>query len=340
MLLPKSRRRPQRRLSLLSPQKRNRKLQAGIDPATSKQLHSPLPVKGLPPNPKPANASQDEQNSQTNSSAPDADLPVYGLEGYVMVGLPTPPPPVVPAPKGKELPTSPPVPTPRMIPIRSNSNEPTRHRPNSPRNPKDQRRTGEELVLELSRREEERARMVQYIEKVHERMTSMEGEITALNTALSDTEHALHSTRQDLSASRAFVSSEGSVDGQLLIKMMRDLNGSIDDFAYQLLQVIPEASLTRKVSRSGLETLGKSFEHARKITTFISLAYKNSVTIGDFIQPLVQYALCMRLYEVIFTPWVPGMPREKSEIFHNIYTLVHQREAQVSITIVVSCHGY
>jgi hypothetical protein len=186
-------------------------------------------------------------------------------------------------------------------------------------------------VLELSRREEDRIRMLQYIDKLHDRISSMESEITALNTALSDTEHALHSTRQDLSASRAFVSSEGSVDGQLLIKMMRDLNGSIDDFAYQLLQVIPEASLTRKVSRDGLENLGKSFEHARKITTFINLAYKNSVTIGDFIQPFVQYALCVRLWEVVFSPWVPGMPREKSEIFHGIYSLVHQRESQVGI---------
>jgi len=175
--------------------------------------------------------------------------------------------------------------------------------------------------------------MVQYIDKLHERVSSMENEITALNTALTDTEHALHSIRQDLSASRAFVASEGSVDAQFLIKMMRDLNSSIDDFAFQLMQVIPEAALTRKVSRDGLEGLGKSFEHARKITTFINQAYKNSVTVGDFIQPFVQYALCMRLLEVIFSPWVPGMPREKSDVFHGIYNLVHQREAQVGTMI-------
>jgi len=170
--------------------------------------------------------------------------------------------------------------------------------------------------------------MVQYIDKLHDRISSMENEITALNTALTDTEHALHSIRQDLSASRAFVASEGSVDAQFLIKMMRDLNGSIDDFAFQLMQAIPEAALTRKVSRDGLEGLGKTFEHARKIMTFINQAYKSGVTIGDFIQPFVQYALCVRLMEVIFSPWVPGMPREKSDIFHGIYNLVHQREAQ------------
>jgi len=131
--------------------------------------------------------------------------------------------------------------------------------------------------------------------------------------------------------SRAVVASEGSVDAQFLIKMMRDLNSSIDDFAFQLLQVVPEAALTRKVSRDGLENLGKSFEHSRKILTFVNLAYKNNVTVGDFIQPFIQYALCMRLMEVVFSPWVPGMPREKSDIFHDIYTLVHQKEAQVGI---------
>ena len=340
MLLLKSRRRLQRPLFLLSPQKRNRKLQAGIDLARSKQLCSPLPAKGLPPNPKIANASQEEQGSQTNSPGPDADLPQYDrLEGFVMVRLPTPPPAVVPSSKGKELLTSSPVSTLRQVPARSNSNDLARHRPTSPRNHKEQRRSGDELVLELSHREEERIRMVQYIDKLLDRITSMESEITALNTALSDTEHALHSTRQDLSASRAFIASEGSVDAQLLIKMMRDLNGSIDDFAYQLLQVIPEASLARKVSRAGLESLVKSFEHARKIMTFLNLAYKNSATIGDFIQPLVQYALCMRLYEVIFSPWVPGMPRDKSDVFHGIYGLVHQREAQVGYQVGALVHS-
>jgi hypothetical protein len=93
-LLHKSYRGPWRRLFLLCPPKRNRKLQAGADFARSKQFHSPLSAKGLPPNPKSANAFQDEQNSKTSSSGADADvdLPQYDrLDGFVMVRLPTPP---------------------------------------------------------------------------------------------------------------------------------------------------------------------------------------------------------------------------------------------------------
>ena len=321
---------PQRRLFLSSPKKRKRKLQACINLARSKQLHSPLPAKGLPPNPKSANASQDEQNSQTNSSGADVEMSQYD---YVIVAQPTPPPAAVPSPKGNDVPTSSPVPTPRQARPRSDSNEPVRV--GSPRNHKEQRRGVEELVLEISHREEERIQMREYIGKLHERIGSMESEISALNTSLSDTEHALHSTRQDLSTSRAFVASEGSANNQLLIKMMRDLNGSIDDFAYQLLQRIPEATLTRKVSRSGLEALVKSSNHARRIITFINIAYQTRATFGDFIQLFVQYALCTRLIEVVFSLWVPGMPRDKSEMFHSIYKLVHQREAQVGIKVLL-----
>lgn len=250
-----------------------------------------------------------------------------------MVSAPTPPTAAVISAKAKEAHASSVLPTLRHVPGRSNSHELMRHRPESPRNHKEQRRSGEELLIELSRRDEERSQTRQYIEKLLERVSSMESEITALTTALSDTEHALHSIRQDLSASRAFVASEGSVDGQFLIKMMRDLNGSIDDFAFQLMQVIPESSLTRAVSRDGIENLYKSFEPARGIPTFLNLAYKNSVTVGDFIQPFAQYALCLRLWETIFSPWVPGMPKDKSDVFHSIYTLVYRREAQVSIKV-------
>ena len=322
----------QGRLFLSSPQERNRKLQACIDLARPKQLHSPLLAKGSPPNPKSANAFQVELNSQTDSSGSDAEM---SQNDWVIVGLPPPPPPVVPSPKGKDVSTSSPVPTPRQVPDRSTSNEPVRVRPNSLRDHKEQRRGVEELVLEISHREEERIRMREHIDKLHERIASMESENMALNTVLSETEHALHSTRQDLIASRILVANEGSVDDQPLIKMMRDLNGSIDDFAYELIQSIPEATLTRKVSRNGLEALVKSFDHARRIITFINLAYQNRATVGDFIQPFVQYALCIRLFEVIFSPWVPGMPRDKSEVFHNIYDLVLQREPQVGIKILL-----
>jgi hypothetical protein len=298
-------------------------------------VHSPLPVKVLPPNPRSAKVFQDEQNPKTNSSGADAGTPQNDrTEAFVMVRMPTPPMAAVHPSNDKECHPSVPALPPRQVLPRSGSVELVRQRPDSPRNHKEQRRGGEDLLIEISRREEEKSRMLQYIDRLHERLTSMESEVTALNTALSDTEHALHSTRQDLSASRAFVASEGGVDAQFLIKMMRDLNSSIDEFAFQLMQVIPETALIRKLPRDGMENLMKSFEHSRKINTFLHLAYNNRVTVGDFIQPFVQYALCMRLMEVVFSPWVPGMPREKSEIFHGIYGLVNQRESQVGIKVM------
>ena len=73
-LLLKRHRAPQRRVLLLYPQKPNRKLQASIDLARSKHLlHSPLPVKGLPPNPKGSTEFQHVQKSHINSFGTDTD---------------------------------------------------------------------------------------------------------------------------------------------------------------------------------------------------------------------------------------------------------------------------
>lgn len=49
--------------------------------------------------------------------------------------------------------------------------------------------------------------MVQYIDKLHDWIPSMENGIKVLNTALSDTEHAIYPTRRDLSACHAFIAS-------------------------------------------------------------------------------------------------------------------------------------
>ena len=51
--------------------------------------------------------------------------------------------------------------------------------------------------------------MVQYIDTLHDLITSIENEITTLTTALSNTEHVLYSTRQDLSVSRTFKAVNG-----------------------------------------------------------------------------------------------------------------------------------
>ena len=72
-LLVKGRRGLQRRLFLLYPPKRNRKLQASIDLVRSNQFHSPLPVKELPPNPKGTNEFYNVQKPHINSSGANAD---------------------------------------------------------------------------------------------------------------------------------------------------------------------------------------------------------------------------------------------------------------------------
>lgn len=116
---------------------RNRKLQAGLDVARPKQLHSPVPVKGLLLNPTCTNEFQNVQESHINClgwTEPPQSAYQHRLHSQI-------------------LHHSSAVSIPHQTPARSNSNEPALHRTNSQRNHKDQeqqRRGGKDLVLELS----------------------------------------------------------------------------------------------------------------------------------------------------------------------------------------------
>lgn len=186
-----------------------------------------------------------------------------------------------------------------------------------------------EALMELQRRDDLYHQMKAYINRLEERIQSQDQEISALNTALADAEHKLDLTRQDLNASRAFVSSEGTQDAQHLIKSLREINSGVDDFAFRLMQeVLPDAAMSRQVTKAGLEGLGKQFHGASRISSFINVAYAKRVTVGDFVHPFICYALCQRLLDLVFQPFVPGLDRETSEIFQAIYQMVHQNEPQ------------
>ncbi|PVF92518.1 hypothetical protein CPB86DRAFT_744206 [Serendipita vermifera] len=186
-----------------------------------------------------------------------------------------------------------------------------------------------EALDELHRRELLFHQMKNYIDKLEERIQSQDQEISALNTALADAEHKLDLTRQDLNASRAFVSSEGTADAQHLIKSLREINSAVDDFAFRVMQeIIPDAATSKRVTKSGLEGLGKHFHGGYKINTFLNVAYNKEATVGDFVHPFLCYAMCNRLWELVFQPFVPGLDRQHTEIFEKIYALVHHNEPQ------------
>ncbi|KIM24673.1 hypothetical protein M408DRAFT_17529 [Serendipita vermifera MAFF 305830] len=186
-----------------------------------------------------------------------------------------------------------------------------------------------EAVVEIQRRDEIMDQMRNYIDKLEQRIQSQDHEISALNTALADTEHKLDMTRQDLNASRAFVSSEGTGDAQHLITSIKSLNSAIDDFAFRLMQeILPEAATSRVVSKAGLEGMHKAYPIADRAASFINTSFKVHATIGDFVHPFICNALCIRVQELVFQPFVPGLDRERSEIFHDIYQLVHRNEPQ------------
>jgi hypothetical protein len=191
---------------------------------------------------------------------------------------------------------------------------------------KEEQRQRKDALLELQRRDEICHLM---IEKLKERIQSQDKEISALNTALEDTEHKLDLTRQDLNASRALVSSEGIQDAQHLIRSLRELNSAVDDFAFRLVQdVLPEAAVSRSVTKVGLEGLGKTFQGASRINAFIKLAYARQALVEDFVHPFVCYVLCQRLMDLVFQPFFLGLDKETREVFQTIHSMVRSNAPQ------------
>lgn len=187
----------------------------------------------------------------------------------------------------------------------------------------------QEALMEIQRRDEAMEQMRNYIDKLEQRIQSQDHEISALNTALADTEYKLDMTRQDLTASRAFISSEGTGDAQHLITLLKSLNSSIDDFAFRLMQeILPEAASSKAVTKAGLEALHKAYPPSSKLGSFINTSFRAQVTVGDFAHPFICNALCSRVSELVFSPFVPGLDRDRSDIFHEIYQLVHRNEPQ------------
>jgi hypothetical protein len=88
----------------------------------------------------------------------------------------------------------------------------------------------------------------------------------ALQDQLAATRAELVQARQDLQASRSFVSTEASDDGKTLVDMLSVLNQKIDEFAYVVGDLVPpqmgEAYFTPPKTEKGLadmkslETLG------------------------------------------------------------------------------------
>lgn len=107
-------------------------------------------------------------------------------------------------------------------------------------------------------------------------------------------------TRQELQATRTFVSSEASDGGKALLDMMMDLNRQIDDFAFDIVDLIPQRFHDVTVEAP----TGQPDETF--LNSFFLQATQASSCLAEVIQYLAQHETSQFLMDV-FERFIPGL---------------------------------
>src|SRR5258706_5412504 len=147
--------------------------------------------------------------------------------------------------------------------------------------------------------------ITQYSDRIHR----SESTANTLRDQLASTRAELVQVRQDLQASRSFVSTEASDDGKTLADMVSLLNRKIDEFAYVVGDLVPsqmgEARFTPPNTEKGLADMGP-------LEILGIFATQTDLTLADVLQYGIQNETCKYLVHTLFIPFAPGIHRSLS----------------------------
>jgi len=137
-----------------------------------------------------------------------------------------------------------------------------------------------------------------------------------LRDQLAATRAELVQVRQDLQASRSFVSTEASDDGKTLVDMLSVLNQKIDEFAYVVGDLVPphmgEARFAPPETDKGLGAMGP-------LETLGVFATQTSLSLADFLQYGIQHVTCRCLLDILFMQFAPLIDRSLSHHLNELH---------------------
>ena len=137
-----------------------------------------------------------------------------------------------------------------------------------------------------------------------------------LQEQLAATRAELVQVRQDLQASRSFVSTEASDDGKALVDMLSVLNQKIDEFAYVVGDLVPqqvgETHFTPPETEKGIADMGP-------LETLGVFAIQTNVALADVLQYGIQHVTCKYLLSTFFMRFVPAMDRSLSDHLNELH---------------------
>ena len=138
----------------------------------------------------------------------------------------------------------------------------------------------------------------------------------ALQDQLAATRGELIQARQDLQASRSFVSTEAPDGGKTLVDMTSILNQKIDDFAYVVGDLVPqqvgEARFTPPKTEKGLTDIGP-------LETLRLFAVQTDLSIADVLQYGIQHMTCKHLLDILFAQFAPAIDQSLNRHLNELH---------------------
>jgi hypothetical protein len=147
--------------------------------------------------------------------------------------------------------------------------------------------------------------------------------IDSLSHKITHLRDELARTRQELQESRSFVSTETSDDGKTLQDLAIDLNRQIDEFAFLVVDLIPQSLLEQPFQFSETQrTL------ATPLQIFLSHAAEASKCFAEVVQYVVQHETCNFIAYHLLDRFIPGIDDTESDILHRVYAKIYLKNTQ------------
>jgi hypothetical protein len=155
----------------------------------------------------------------------------------------------------------------------------------------------------------------------------LKGEVDRLNAEWNHDLQLLESQRQVLNASRSFAAREGTLDAATLIQSFNDLNSSIGDLSFEILRGLDDTADTRPLEERDYKGVFDALTD-QNLKFFVEQLAHRDLKASDVVDPIVTGIITADLLSTIFSPFAPGLDKDRSDVLQRMYRKMRESEPQ------------